>query len=619
MIKSFLGKTLGAKCSFLVFPFLFTIQFISAFLFGCGIQYLRNGQEALFWICFSLFLVLLPITSLVLPFYAKNGVSLRAFNHVFDTKAILIFSMGIGFLLSFAVLRPISYSNINSIVSLSSWGPLVALVGSLILDCFLIYLGLKEKGVTLVSEPVWAAIQSQSKSQNNIRKISPFFFIAYFLLIGAPYFFAQIPFLHSFFTTGTTKILFRGLTTIMLLAYAVICAKAFQKPLNLRWLFTWALAVLAYAIAWVFLPQSFSYYAVGKMGSVTESTVYITHVSMAISFFLFGAEVAIFLSCRSWLFEAIGRKTIISFFAFAISVVFISCLVSFVLEFDAYKAVIGGSSYKGIVGIFNHKNEFGAFLFIGLFSSVFLFHYSKGKTRYLCLASSLLFLVVAFFVRCYSGLIPMLFLAIVAFFYDCTSLWKRNKIAFFVIAGSACLLLTSFLLCFLVPSIREQSKILSSLFRNLQAAEDEIRSRTDVWAAAIQLIRGPAILIGKTDAVANRELIAYLEMTSIVNLNDYHDAFISFYTNHGIIGLLFYVLTIIEAYGYTFHLTKANKRFGVLLVFLLSSAVLFSLPESYVLFINMSALAFPFLALFFVFMPYLLEENRLLKKEASSI
>ncbi|MBQ7249897.1 MAG: hypothetical protein IJS37_00910 [Bacilli bacterium] len=600
----------------LILLFLFTGQIAFSFLLGCGLDRFQADGTSVFFVGGFGCILFLFLSLTIIPIYSKNYKLTRVGRVSFSSTVIFVVAICLALILCFGIFRPIAYLFPKSWASLAGWGPLVSVAIAVFLDCVFYFAG--RSRTKAIPRTIEVETQnSTSVLQTALIRFAPFFFVIYLILVLAPYYTSQIPIIGTLLTSRYPKIAYRALTTAFLFAYSITIAFAFKKPLNIGWALPLTITLIAYVLAWVFLPNGYSYVSVGKMGFVTLSTVYIDFSSMIISFFLYAAEIAVFLCGVSWLpYVVRSRKTIITFFAFFVGFVSFACAFSIIYENQLYFSAFSGTGTKSIASFFHHKNEFGAMLFLGSLSSVFLFHYARGKLRFAFLGATILFFLLSIPVRCYTGLVPVLFLDGAALIYDLASLFKRKKTVFFLVMGGVLGGLIAVVVLTFNEAARNAIPFFGSVYNNLLAAEREILSRTDVWNTSYRLITGPSVFIGKTDPVANRELTSYLDMTSILSLNDYHSAFVSFYTNHGIVGLFIYVLLLIWVFRNCLRVKKSNSRLAALLIILLSAAVLFSMPESYTLFVNMSGIAFPTLCLFVIFTPYLDQEGAICAKDA---
>ncbi len=576
-------------------------EFLAAFLLGYGI----DAAQAKSWVPLVVGLAIFPIFLIVWPLLShySKGFSIGHFH--LDSRSLFVTSQLAGMILAYIPLRIETAFNSQGLINRTSLAPLITCFLAFILNALLFFMAYPPKKTEA------HAVTNDNEPNNLLIRLAPLFFITYFLLSAAPYLFAKVSVINTFLTSPIPRIIYRGAVLLYLLAYSVGIAITTKTHLRLNWIPPLVLVAIAFLLAWFCEPNAFSYYAVGKMGSVTQSTTVVSTFSYAVSFFLYCAEAGVFLICLSWLSKAVTcRKTIIWFFSMMVALVFLSCAISVAIESSLYRGLFSGSGAKLITGIFHHKNEFGAFLFLGGISAAFLFRYVKVWQRYLFLTAFILFLSFSVAIRCYTGLYPLAFLAICLTIYDLAFLWKKSKVACLSLSLLTASGLIALILCVAIEPIRSKIPFFASIYTNFESIEKEIISRTAVWNATYKIVKGPAVLTGLTDAMANSQLVAYLQMTTIVNLNDFHDAFVFFYANHGLVGLACYVYVLIYVFDISVFRVRSRRRLCILMTILFASSILFSMPESYVLFVNMSAIAFPTMMLFVICAPFLAEEAK---------
>ena len=255
-----------------------------------------------------------------------------------------------------------------------------------------------------------------------------------------------------------------------------------------------------------------------------------------------------------------------------------------------------------IVSITHSKNALGIFLFAGCFASAFLLKYLI-KWKWPFILTFLLNLLIAFVSGCYTAVVPVFLLAVILIISWVVQLIKNPKkkwlgygISLVVITA-----LVIVLVCVYTPSIRTQSGVWSRLYNRLSSlGTNEVSSRTNLWTTGLSVLNGPFVFFGKPDQVANVEIgIAQLILPgNDLSPEDFHSAFLSFYSSHGLVGFVVYLALHAWVFAQLIKVHRKNPTLSVYLLILFVGAILFSMPETYTLFISMSASTFPISLLF---------------------
>ena len=584
--------------AFLLTLLLMSIQLAGSFLIGCGFAESKSEASVLFWVGAPITLLATLALIVLAPILWRQSHATVVFKQNFYARHRFIIALLLSCIFDFGVFQIVSSLVPESAVATSGWGSLCAVFVAVALDSLLFFTGTPKETVSPKHE------DERTQIQRRYQEVSPFFLVLYFLLILAPYVFAKVPELDAFFTSGTTKIIFRGITTAIYLGYAIAGSIIFRKPLNLKWTAPFILLILCYGLAWLFNSKEFVHFFLDAPGSVVIATEVSSAQSISLTFFLLCAESAVFLVSASWLPYSIGsRKTIIAFFSALLLLALAASIYSLFAEAEAYAESFSGHGVKTISSFFHHKNEFGAFLFLGCLACSFLSIYLHHWTKYLTRIAFVFLLVISAFVKCFTAFVPILVLGIILLVVDLSYLRKRNKWSFWLSLAVLFVVIVSLVLMTYIEPVRQNVKLFASIYNVVQQTEAEIISRTKIWNLVYRVVVGPSVFIGKTDAIASTELMAIT-----LKNGDFHSSFVSFYAAHGIAGLFVYLVLIIYAYRESLSIYRADKRLSILLVGILSASVLLSMPESYTLFINASSIALPTLLLFYVFLPFIKAE-----------
>jgi len=453
--------------------------------------------------------------------------------------------------------------------------------------------------------------------KDQINRFGAAFFISYFLFIVVPYCFSWNSTIDGFFTSITSKLVYRLIGLIYFLVYAVLVGIANRSKIKWTWAFIMGILLSTFIVAWIVTPRYFVYSTIDRDQATTIISHYVGDMDLWISFFLFFAEALMFVLSISFLPVVGNRKTITQTFIAIAAFAATSCLISYIKDFSFYFTFIthGNPGTNGISSIFHHKNEFGIFVFMGCFSCGFLSCYLPHKQAIPFMIGLLQFFITSLAIKCLTAEIPCTFLFVAFAFYFLGWIKKKAKPLFITLVIGFSVIMASLCLCVFTPAIREKVSAFAGFYNTFMSFSDEIDSRTEVWNFIPSIMKGPALFLGKTDAIANEELLCYLSASTTLRVIDYHDAFISFLTSHGLTGLAVYLAIHVDVARHILTLHKRFPQFCIMLSILFLSAVFFSMPETYTLFINMSVAVLPINLLFLVFLPFLMKDGAPQEKE----
>jgi hypothetical protein len=451
---------------------------------------------------------------------------------------------------------------------------------------------------------------SAPQKKDKVNRFLAWFLASFYLLISAQYCFAWNSTLNSFFTGSVTKILYRAIIFVYLTIYCLLLAKVNHLKPNLPWTIAMGVLILCNLLVFTFVPTTISYVFQGSNQGANLSINYVElsigWINILTMFARFLGAVYVFLLLFSFIRPSVSsrRQVIVPMMAVvALSMVF--CIYSLIVERNAYIAFFQGQEVRSqIVSITHSKNALGIFLFSGCFASAFLLKY-VAKCKWIFIPTFLLNLVIAFISGCYTAVVPIFLFAVILIINWLVGLikssQKKKKILGLALTLSGCIALAVVLICVYTPSIRSQSGAWSRLYNRLSSlGSSEVSSRTKLWTTGLSVLNGPFVFFGKPDQVANVEIgIAQTVLpNSALSPEDFHSAFLSFYSSHGLIGLVIYLSVHAWVFAQLVKLHRFNSRLATYLIILFIGAILFSMPETYTLFISMSAATFPVSLLF---------------------
>jgi len=593
--------------------FLFSV--LSLFVLICGFfffgTYVDSAMKS-WWLALLLFLLLLVLSApafayQVLFYMSTPKLSVGRFE--FGRGFLLLVGIMLSCLLTFLVDLPFYLVNLYSWPANGSFGPLgldFAVIALVSLSCVGGGMGgtfgLRTESNTTVSS------STEKSFAQKVNAFMPYFLASYFLLIVLPYSFALVPVINAFFTGLFTKIAFRAFTCLYFLSYSFLLMKANRSRVNMPWLVILSLLICFYLIAWITVPTSYSYYTTTFERGFTFHWIELGQLYIFISLATFVLECIVFLCLISFFPGAIkSRKSVIIPLLVVVLFALFGCFFSYIKEGSSYLSILKGLEVdkNAIHSIYHSKNAFGIFLFLGCFSTLFLAWYVR-KQKWIFFIVSLVFVITAGVVKCYTAFIPALVMVIALLIVLLFKLRKNHRILFVSFCSILCVGVVVLFVMIYTPAVRDHSKILTSLYLNLQSiGTGEVLSRTKLWDYCLSLIRGPFVLIGETDVVATDQLTMIEQMSNDATFNDFHSAFVSFYSGYGLAGLIVYLGIHAYALKGIHFVRKRNSDLWLAILVLFFGAVLFSMPETYTLFVNMSAAVFPINLVLLVFPRFL--------------
>jgi len=597
--------------SFIVSILVFFSFTLILYVFGC----LIDSGFASWWIALIALLIVLPVIGVSFVFeysYYLSKPSVVILNQKLGRAAIYLISIILGSFMVFLVVLPFYLVDGGSDISSGSFAPLGLCFSALII-LTIACLGGGLNDMAGRDAPKAEMEGKALRFASRVNKFMAIFLVTYFLLIAAPYCFATVPKINAFFTNTYTKILYRGFTCLYFFVYSFFLMKANKLKISLSWSIVLIVLAVIYLIAWAIVPLGYQYYSETFEQGVIFYTMNIGQIWVLEGFLTFLVEEAIFLCIVSFFPYCIkNRKAVIWPLVTAVALIGFACLFSYVHEIKLYKALLTGGqepSDNPIRSIFHSKNAFGIFLFNGSFASLFLIYYLK-KFRWVFGVSYFAFLLTSALIRCYTALVPSLLIGVILLFALLFKLRLHHPWWFLSILGSIVIVIFVVSIGAIVPEIRSRVSIFNLIYNNVNGIfTKEITSRTKLWDYCLSLVRGPFVFVGETDVVASNQLVMIEQMVGDSSYSDFHSAFVSFYSSHGLIGLAAYVGMHVYSLKGIGKIKATNKTLGVTMTILFVGAVLFSMPETYTLFINMSASVFIITLLLLVYPKFLSEEN----------
>jgi|GEM_PF-6981962 len=444
-----------------------------------------------------------------------------------------------------------------------------------------------------------------------INAFAPIFLATYFLILVLPYCTGRIPVLYQAICVNVIgRVAFRLIPTAYIFGYGLLAGIANQSKIRWEWVFPIVALWVTFLIAWITTPDTYVFVSASWNRSLTYSTTTVGWLDELISFGTLVAETSILIIWISIIPDAVRNKRgilvpLITVTAFA----WVAVIASLALEWDLYIRLFKGGDHKLIHSIFFQKNEYGAFMFMGTFTSCFLGYFKRGWTKYLFGLSAVLLTLVTFLVRCYTAFMSEMVVVVALLLAWVLGLRKKNKVLSWSLLGVGIGGVALLIFLAYAPGPRENIAFLRIVYNSLNSVEKEIETRTVIWAHLPEVINGHQLFFGVTDGISDAKLasLQVVDQEGVVVI--FHNSYVAYLAIHGLIGLLVYFALIFNSVKRCLSFRKGAATTSVFLLLLLIGYLLQGMAETYVLFIKMSVLTLPLTYVFFVFLPALKREG----------
>lgn len=441
----------------------------------------------------------------------------------------------------------------------------------------------------------------------------PLFLSLYFFACAAPYVFARVPAVNAFLTSGSTRIIYKGLCCVALFAYtAYLAFHTKQKP---RW-----------AILFLLVPLCFSFIA-ALMLNPAYSILYIRGYNMGIEQIITGTSLeslwtelpilcAEFLAlfCFWSYFPACisSRKDVLIPLYSLLFFVLLCVAFSLIFEFGQYlESITRTSAFQPTIrSLFHSKNIFGLVLFLGIFAICFIYLLTRRRLHkaFLLIVATLLEIDL-FAIQCYTAFITSIVVMVALYFFALKRHIANHKRLSLAIAINLTAVISFGVVCVSVESIYSLNPFLQKLGASFQRLlTREVFSRTSKWSYALEICYGPGVFVGRTETISQNELVMYEMMYDADLLRDFHSGYFTMYASFGMVGLLVYGSILALRFRCLLELTKGHKSLLFFLSVLFLASLLICMPETYILFISLSFGTLLFTYVFVVFLPFLSRE-----------
>lgn len=414
-----------------------------------------------------------------------------------------------------------------------------------------------------------------NKARRFIIILFPIVLVTYFFATFVPNVVSWDSALEAFFTSGVTKLIWRAAFALLYTVYVVFAFFVLKPSINKKLVVISLIAFSVLLLSPIFNLSDISFTYVDDFQEIVNTTikigmfellVFYTDALFSLVFFL-----SLFLVLPTLMKESKGY--ILLFYLFA-GFMLLSCILSYVLEADAYRLIIQNNTnaqLSGIRSIYPSKNAFGAFLVQGIIISAFMLFRSlndaEHKKRFVNIVTTLswsllasIFLITLFFSFNKNGIgAALVFIVSVIIFFLYRFITKQRKPLSkkIRIAGLFLLAITVITVAFILINPTTSLAFMRAL-----------EGRGDLVISFFNNFQGYNIFLGFGHSfpfhVNSWSLIG--DFVSIVS--DVHNAYLSALGMGGILFLAFYV----GLHFYAFRIIDQRKN--NLMVYVVPSAAL---------------------------------------------
>ena len=373
--------------------------------------------------------------------------------------------------------------------------------------------------------------------------------IAYFLFNFASYYLGGIVAIQGivnspFFEYGT-KFVSYGI----LLAYFFIFFLANDLTINRTEIVLLFFALLGCVVSTIVVPKNTAIQTVNRYNVLVELHFEAGFLDLLIGNLNYVVDLFVMFFFVFHLRDVFTPKSIRPFLSFIIAFGLLECLFSFVLDFKDYIYFFrsGGeesTEFSGyatnISGTFQSKNGFGFLLFGSFVAAVFEFY---RRRKWYFVGAGLLISVVAVFSLCKTALLSIVFLTLFVVTALLFEQYRKRKKTFWILLGVFGFVVVCFGFLFTplarnIPLIDRLCKKIISFF--VVSGGATTRSRSIIWLQALDLLKGPFVIVGYGKPVSLNMLSLVTNMSTL----SFHNSLLGILCAYGVIGLAIYIFAI---------------------------------------------------------------------------
>lgn len=405
--------------------------------------------------------------------------------------------------------------------------------------------------------------------KNNINKVYRYIALATIIIIGAYLFFGK----HFLISNDQINIVLMAILFFVILSmfitYLVVDYYKYKNKLNIIFIVVATLLLISQCLVIFLTPDIFTISVHSVNGGLITADIKLSTVFRFQSLISFTSLLIVLYSLLFLLPKEIKPNSIfmivvlIAFIAF----VSISFIYSIIAEHDVYVSFIKNFSHLThedcTKSFFPHKNNWGLFLFIGIYALLYLFFIFRKKWLFIPI---ILFYVIMVFSFCKTTLLltPLMLFAFLV--YELVRTYqnnkKRNQIIIVVVSSVLVVLL---LVLFLTP-LRQM--LLDKLFGDNGGSTS---SRIAIWSKVFELTSEPIkILFGNGFGVLTLSLLQANNRDPYCSQNWHvfkaHNMYIQSYGDGGIFMALCFVTLIAYVLYKTIKYSKINKDYSFVIL-----------------------------------------------------
>ncbi len=432
-----------------------------------------------------------------------------------------------------------------------------------------------------------------SKDNPRLELISDIVFLIYLAWVTIPFISVRIPFLFRLTSGSNIAIVYRAIGSIIFAGFYLAVMLVNKHKLNKTYLIFSVALVLANILGTLILPSSVVYgdgtiYADGYVSNthyfhISEYSIGLLSIVKGFIRLVFGLAFGYILLFV--LPEVSGKKIIFKVTVIYVVLLIMSCILSFALEFNKFK--INQILNLNLQSIFASKNDFGSFLVIGILSCLYIIK-SKPKHYMFCYIPFFLFSLFSIICGCKTSLLFSIIAIIYIMFYFLKKL-KRINSRLYLVLKSVLIFIIILLFLFFILLISGAIPLFSNLkneldFIILHDIGYTLSTRLQIWTLSFKNTSFFKVLFGQTWSFGPQYLYASTSYYIGTGFSSYHNSLVCIYSLSGLLGLVFYLLILINCFRISYNNSKnGNLSFFILLVL---GLVIFSFVEDDPIFIS---------------------------------
>ena len=404
-----------------------------------------------------------------------------------------------------------------------------------------------------------------------------------------------------FISSNPIALVVRALMTALICFYSVLIIIVNNEKIKWKWMIIFIYILLFTLISTAISPQTYTYVYVSKLYNIVHKVTVSPGWSSIFKMYLSSISDFAVAFCLLFVFPlVINNKNQIILLLVPIAFIgVIECVYSAVVEKGEYIKLFEmiGSQYGGYeIGIgatFGNKQDWGAFATVSYVSCLISFVLINKKKRGVIfvktflLISSIIIFAFTTMSLCKTAIAAEIFMLTFFVIHLLCLVYKRKKILFFIFCLFIFLLLFSFLLFILIPSIHNLPyltkvySLLNTYFLE-RISWGTIWGRTSIWYSTISNMRTYNLFFGLSKAGVN----AYSKIINIEGQSTFHNGFAYFLMSYGVFGFSIYIILLSIVIMRLYRVAKYNTGLSMCLFGALCCAIIFTLSESEVLIVS---------------------------------